>query len=278
MISNCGANSGRDDYIRELRQYIDVHMYGKCAPGWDADPSDKEWWGGYFGDRNYRKFKGLIQDAPKGMFEGSVQRVVGSYKFYLAFENTVADGYVTEKFWTPIRTRTIPVYFGAPGNVRKLGFTKLPHYVDASDFSSPKELGEFLLRLGSSEREYESYHAWREQKYDVASKTWLMPHVSSKFLSDAAFKTVGEEELSLTNAAAAASGYMPLQKRYRRVAVVCRLCHLLLSLRRATGRSGYGRSTGARAKCTSTLDFDCEHVERHFVSLSACWLVGCLVS
>ena len=35
------------------------------------------------------------------------------YKFHLAFENSICDDYITEKFVRPFHLGSIPVYFGS---------------------------------------------------------------------------------------------------------------------------------------------------------------------
>ena len=32
MVSNCGDESGRKSYVKELQKYIDVDIYGDCGP------------------------------------------------------------------------------------------------------------------------------------------------------------------------------------------------------------------------------------------------------
>lgn len=32
VVSRCGAGSGRDDYVNELKNYITVDVYGQCSP------------------------------------------------------------------------------------------------------------------------------------------------------------------------------------------------------------------------------------------------------
>ena len=229
MISNCGANSGRDEYIAELKKYMPIDLYGACAPGWDSDAPAAE-----FADA-YDQWKRMIKRAPKGVYSETTKLVVSSYKFYLSFENTIADGYVTEKFWMPLRMGTVPVYYGAPGNVKRLGFTDHLHAIEAADFGSPRELASFLLLLGSSEQEYEAYHAWRKQRFNAATKSWEMPLVSARYVSRIALGTPSEDEARRTRAAA--RPFPRLRSRFQRVAATCRFCQPEF-LRRALAAKG----------------------------------------
>jgi len=44
------------------------------------------------------------------------------YQFNIAVENCLHENYLTEKFFDPIKTKTIPIYRGGESSVRKLGF------------------------------------------------------------------------------------------------------------------------------------------------------------
>ena len=66
------------------------------------------------------------------------------YKFYLSFENSICDDYVTEKFFNILRYNVIPVtYSGA-------NFSALapPHsYINTLDFPSVTKLSKHLLKV-----------------------------------------------------------------------------------------------------------------------------------
>ena len=71
FVSNCGARNRRLEYAEELGKYIQVDIYGGCGP--------------------FRCSR-LDQDACLDILRRD-------YKFYLAFENSNCDYYVTEKFF-----------------------------------------------------------------------------------------------------------------------------------------------------------------------------------
>lgn len=95
LVSHCNARSGRDEYIinlkRELlkyRQQIDI--YGsckfatlKCAPG---------------------KKNGIITSC--------VPQIESDYYFFLAFENSFDDDYVSEKLLHGLNHFAVPVVYG----------------------------------------------------------------------------------------------------------------------------------------------------------------------
>lgn len=86
--------------------------------------------------------------------------VIARYKFCLAFENSLARDYVSEKFFDPLLAGTVPVYRGAP-NIAD--FAPGPHsYIDANDFRGPAELAEYLTYLDGDDAAYLAYFAWRK--------------------------------------------------------------------------------------------------------------------
>lgn len=40
--------------------------------------------------------------------------ITAKYKFTLAMENAVCDDYITEKFWRPFVSGSVPVVYGSP--------------------------------------------------------------------------------------------------------------------------------------------------------------------
>lgn len=44
------------------------------------------------------------------------------FRFHVAVENAAHPEYVTEKFWDPIKTLTVPIYWAGNESIRKLGF------------------------------------------------------------------------------------------------------------------------------------------------------------
>ena len=82
------------------------------------------------------------------------------YKFALAFENSRATDYVTEKLFRCLACGTVPVYLGAP-NVRD--FTPDDDAVIvASEFTSPAELADYLVELDRDDDGYANHLRWRQ--------------------------------------------------------------------------------------------------------------------
>ena len=76
MVSNCKTHSQREDFVKELQNHIPVDIYGECGK---------------------LKCKHLENDQ-----NHCLQNIEDNYKFYLSFENSICNEYVTEKFWQPL--------------------------------------------------------------------------------------------------------------------------------------------------------------------------------
>jgi hypothetical protein len=137
VASNDRDYSGRTHYAYELMRHLPVHSYGRCLRNrpWPEDDGSR----------------------------AAKHRLIARYRFTLAFENSVADDYVTEKFFDPLMVGSVPVYLGArnvadfaPGG---------DCYIDASDFAGPRDLAEYLRTLSRDESAYEEYLKWKDQPY-----------------------------------------------------------------------------------------------------------------
>ena len=84
VISNCGHNSRRLEYIENLKKYISVDVFGKCGS------------------------KKCIETTHKGCKE----TISKEYKFYFAFENSLCNDYITEKFFSILSLDIVPVVLG----------------------------------------------------------------------------------------------------------------------------------------------------------------------
>jgi len=132
IASNPASLSQRDAYVGELMRHMTVDSYGRCLNNrsWSADHGRET------------KLETLAR-----------------YRFTLAFENSIAEDYVTEKFFDPLVAGSVPVYLGAP-NIAD--FAPGEHcFINVTDFSGPRELAAHLLRLAEDETAYHDYLKWR---------------------------------------------------------------------------------------------------------------------
>jgi hypothetical protein len=136
IASSAVNRSGRTEYVRELMQQITVDSYGRSL-------------------RN----RTLAEDHGRETKLATIAR----YKFTLAFENSIARDYVTEKFFEPLIAGSVPVYLGAP-NVADFAPGERC-FINTGDFAGPRELAAELLRLANDEDAYQALLAWKTQPF-----------------------------------------------------------------------------------------------------------------
>lgn len=76
---------------------------------------------------------------------------LSAYRYTIAFENTIRDGYVTEKLLEPLAAGSVPIYLGA----REACDDFNPDaFIHALDFDGPDALIEHIRRLDQDEARY----------------------------------------------------------------------------------------------------------------------------
>lgn len=150
LVSNCPAKSRRWEYVQELSKHIKVDIYGNCG---------------------YRSTCPYTRDCFRELFEPT-------YFFYLSFENSLCQDYVTEKLYKPLRYDIIPIVYGGANYSR---FVPPNSYIDALNYDSPKDLAVYLKKLIENPEEYQKYFRWKKQ-YRVEDSTSLTACELCKFL------------------------------------------------------------------------------------------------
>lgn len=134
FVSNGIDLSGRFKYMRELMQCLSVDSYGLTLQN---------------------------KKLPEDRRRETKLETIAAYKFTLAFENSISQDYVTEKFFDPLLVGSVPVYMGAP-NIDD--FAPGEHcYVNVAHFKGPRELAEYLMFAAGNPSEYDSYLAWKTE-------------------------------------------------------------------------------------------------------------------
>jgi alpha-1,3-fucosyltransferase len=161
MVSRCHKSGCvRYEYAIDLSKYITVDIYGRCG-----------------------NLKCSRTDNGSCMIMQERQ-----YKFYLAFENTVCEDYVTEKAFRTLQYNIVPIIMGGAN------YTKIlpPHsFVDVRDFQSPQQLAEYLQFLVDNDEEYLKYFQWKRDFeiktlgiHEPFCKLCELLHKERKFLVD----------------------------------------------------------------------------------------------
>jgi hypothetical protein len=144
FISSGIDRSGRRAYARELARHIPIDSYGRFM-------------------RNRR--------LPRDDWRPTKLETIARYPFTIAFENSIAEDYVTEKFFDPLVAGSVPTYLGAP-NVAD--FAPGDNcYVDVRDYDSPRALAEHLRALVADPAAYEALFAWKTAPFRVAFQDFL---------------------------------------------------------------------------------------------------------
>lgn len=139
LHSDCGTPSDRDTYVAELMKHIQVDSYGLCLHNKDLPQH-------------------LVD--PLTMDHQDLLKLQSRYKFSIAFENAICHDYITEKLWRSLTVGSVPVVRGSP-TVRDW----LPDNnsaIIADEFTSPKELAEFLKSLDVDDSKYGEYLSWKD--------------------------------------------------------------------------------------------------------------------
>ena len=151
VVSNCGGSSGRLQYIKELQKHISVDLFGNCG-----------------------KRCPNVSDCR--------QYVYSNYKFYLAFENSLCDEYVTEKFFYALNSaRIVPIVLGW---ARYDAYMPSSGYIDVRNFSSPQALASYIDYIDRNNTAYLEYFRWRQHALHIKLPKYICELCLKLFLDD----------------------------------------------------------------------------------------------
>ena len=158
MVSHCQTQSKRETYVKQLQQHLTVDILGKC--GTLRCPYDLE-----------RRPK----NATISRREACYRLLAQTHFFYLSFENSLCEDYVTEKFWYALRAGIVPVVMGPEREAYER--VAPPHsFIHVQDFPGPAELAAYLIFLTHDRTAYEQYLDWRSS-YRVLMETLPGPRI-----------------------------------------------------------------------------------------------------
>ncbi|CAH0723382.1 unnamed protein product, partial [Brenthis ino] len=133
LISNCGV-SRRMNYLEQLQKHITVDVFGKCS-------------------KNHK-------ESCPGHFRSDCN-IMSGYLFYLVFENSECEEYLTEKsFYNAYSKGAIPVILGP--TVENCELLLPPNsFLHIDNFESPEELAKNIIEISKDDNKLLSYHRWR---------------------------------------------------------------------------------------------------------------------
>uniref|UniRef100_A0A914YX18 Fucosyltransferase n=1 Tax=Panagrolaimus superbus TaxID=310955 RepID=A0A914YX18_9BILA len=138
LVSNCDTLSSREYLIEALSQQLPITIYGKCSKN----------------DCNSECEKAAIKE----------------HLFYLAFENSICNEYVTEKFWR-MKDLIVPIVLN-----RNVTSPVAPDesFIAVDDFQSVEKLADYLNLLMNNMEEYKKYFSWTKEY----KKTYDKPNLA----------------------------------------------------------------------------------------------------
>ncbi|XP_067942178.1 alpha-(1,3)-fucosyltransferase fut-6-like isoform X2 [Watersipora subatra] len=142
-VSNCmSMQYNRLSLMKMLKSYIPVDIYGGCGK---PDPC-----------RGHSDPGQCSRDLHK------------QYHFYLSFENSLCEDYISEKFWDRLSEATymLPVAMGGLTVHEYSEQAPNQSFLHVRNFTSIESLGKYLHILMKNPESYNAYHRWREE-WDV---------------------------------------------------------------------------------------------------------------
>ena len=135
IVSRCKTTNKREKLAEKLAKLVPVDIYGNCGTH-------------------------ICEVSKKFAKTGSDCRlqISNNYKFYLGFENSKCEDYVTEKFFDTLLTNMVPIVYGG------VNYSLFPpkSLINVEDFESIENLADYLKYLDSNITAYMEYFAWRK--------------------------------------------------------------------------------------------------------------------
>ncbi|XP_078537221.1 3-galactosyl-N-acetylglucosaminide 4-alpha-L-fucosyltransferase FUT3-like [Lissotriton helveticus] len=159
VVSNWNPASRRVQYYEELKKHIQVDVFGRTTQPLDKDLKHS---------------------------------TISQYKFYLSFENSEHQDYITEKLWdNALLSGTVPVVLG-PTRENYERFLPAEAFIHVDDFSSAQELADYLTLLDSDDERYKRYFDWRRNFKVIGEFDWSIYYCKAcQYLSqNPSYKTI----------------------------------------------------------------------------------------
>ncbi len=137
--------SKRIDFINYFAKKNKIDLYGR---NWKIHLNRRILWWKYL--LNYPSIMSCFRGAVLSKYQALSQ-----YKFSICFENSVIEGYITEKIFDCFYAGTVPIYYGAP-DINK--YVNPKAFINFNDFSSIQDLEKYIENL--SDFDCEEYKKW----------------------------------------------------------------------------------------------------------------------
>jgi hypothetical protein len=147
FVSNCDSHSGREEYVLKLRSQPGIHVdiYGSCSSIFHSH---------------------IVPIQCQKGTPNCMEKTLSNYRFYLSFENSKCDTYITEKYWMQgLNGKAVPIVMGS----KKEDYQRIAipnSYIHVDNYPTVEQLAQELHRLNKNDSEYVKYLQWT-QLYDV---------------------------------------------------------------------------------------------------------------
>ena len=128
ITSHCQTQSQRLDYIEVLKKYISVDVLGSCGTPWDCG---KQW-----------------------IHDDCFIILNTTYRYYLAFENSLCKWYTTEKLFDNFNYGLLFVTRGGDKSLLEDNENLTNAFISTSQFPNISALGRYLQSLSNSDKRY----------------------------------------------------------------------------------------------------------------------------
>ena len=150
VFSTC--NKIRTKYVQELSKHIQIKSYGDCL-------------------RNVEK-NNLVGKGEINFLDSKIS-LLRMHKFALSPMKFDCEDYIDETMNHAWKAGTIPIYLGTDSLERILPKYLQDSYIQVSQFSTPKDVAEYLITLANDKSEYGKFMGWRNKHEDPNDKSPL---------------------------------------------------------------------------------------------------------
>ena len=151
--SNNELYSKRKDIIYwfEKNKHKDLDLYGK---GWDQSLFENIFFKplNRFQDNKFFKFIKKNDLKTYRCFVKNKKEMLRKYRFSFCLENSIINGYITEKIFDCLYAGVIPLYLGAP-NINN--YVNKNCFIDLRKFNSMSALHNYIFKM--SDNDYQGY-------------------------------------------------------------------------------------------------------------------------
>ncbi|XP_047133708.1 4-galactosyl-N-acetylglucosaminide 3-alpha-L-fucosyltransferase 9 isoform X2 [Hydra vulgaris] len=159
LVSNCHCYARNELALKLMSYGVDIKIIGKCS--------------GFFS----RKLSSMCKNKLcfKPVFQQYFKQYLRSFKFFFSAENSLCDGYITEKYWeSGLDNELIPIVLGG-SNYSDPKLAIPGSFIDAMSFDSPKALANYILDVSSNSTKYNSFFEWKKNwQLDSSSRFCML--------------------------------------------------------------------------------------------------------